>query len=476
MSRAARALPIDAVPGHLDRSRLDPLTLVMGGVLLLYVWRIQEVYPILAPFKLTPLATVAAILLFALDSSPLRRLAHCTHPLFRPVLVIFVLATLSVPGSLHVGASFAFLTSNFIKTVLLAGILVASVRDRRDVDRLIRMFVMGGVIYVLASISAGASDGGRLAGRGSYDPNDLGLFTVSTLPLCVYLVRRGAPTSDRLLGGIGAAALLFTTVQTGSRGGFLGLLTVGAFGLFALDSVRSSKRLTVAVLAVVAILGTANETYWTRMSTLLNPQEDYNWSGGAESGRVEVWKRGMGYMLRHPVLGVGVDQFDIAEGTMAPQAARQALGIGFKWSTAHSSYVQIGAELGVIGFVAFIGLLAMAFREAWRIGRTAVAPSDRLLGQAFAALVVGFAVGGAFLSQAYATYLYFSLSMLIGFGRVVQRNPSGAARISAAAPMLPGRLPPRAIVARRRPGSRARTAARLWTRLRDGGPCPQSPA
>jgi O-antigen ligase len=240
--------------------------------------------------------------------------------------------------------------------------------------------------------------------------------------LCVDLLRRGAGRLERL-AGIGAVMLLFIgTVQSGSRGGFLALIVIGVYGLLGLDAIRRSKRLAVTVVAAALLVVAGGDQYWQRMQTILHPQEDYNWLGHSESGRIEVWMRGLGYMVRHPVLGVGIDQFNAAEGTMAPQAARQDLGIGFKWSGPHSSYVQIGAELGVMGLVLFLALLWRAFREARRIGRTAAAPGDRLLGQAFGGMVVGYVVGGAFLGQAYAPYLYFSLGLLIGLSRVVARD------------------------------------------------------
>jgi hypothetical protein len=415
-------------------TRWDPLTIALAGVILQYVWRVQEVFPVLRYVQFTAVVSGAAVFLFMTDHDPARRMGRLRHPLFRLVLVIAVWAILSVPTSLHQSASVGFLTGNFLKTVVLVGVLAVAIRDRGDVERLLRLFVLGGVFYVVTAIVFAPAGGGRLGGKGSYDPNDLGLFTVSTLPLCMYLMRRGARGTDRMLGAGAMVVLLIGTVESGSRGGFLALMAVGVYGLFLLDAVRRSKRLAVTVLAGAALFGVAGDAYWTRMRTILAPQEDYNWAGQAESGRIEVWKRGLGYMARRPLLGVGVDQFNRAEGTMAPQAARQAMGIGFRWSAAHSSYVQIGAELGVFGLAAFIALLGLAFREARRIGRTATTRGDRLLGHAFGGLVAAYAVGGAFLSQAYATYLYFGVALLIGFSRVVacEAAPAAGAQMPSA--------------------------------------------
>src|SRR5690606_15321749 len=120
---------------------------------------------------------------------------------------------------------------------------------------------------------------------------------------------------------------------------------------------------------VVLLMTFGGETYWSLMKTMLNPSQDYNWAGGSETGRMEIWKRGVTYMAGNPLLGVGVRCFSVAEGTLSPQAAQQSIGIGFKWSTAHNSFVQIGAELGVGGLLLFCAMLASSFRQLWRIAR-----------------------------------------------------------------------------------------------------------
>ena len=429
------------------RSRWDALTLVLACVIMQYVWRVQEVLPVLALVQFTSLISGAAILLFLLDGSRLRRLSDLRHRLYRPMLFILVLAVLSVPMSVHARVSYEFVTGNFVKTVLLVGILVASVRDRTDVERLVRVWVIGGATYVLASILMAKPGSGRLGGGGgNFDPNDLGLFTVCTLPLCAYLMRRGARRLDVALGLGAGFVLLIAVVQSGSRGGFLALLSAIVYGMVAVSSVRRSKRFLVAVVAGTLLLAAAGDAYWQRMSTILDPEQDYNWSGQAESGRMEIWKRGIQYMVKRPILGVGANAFSIAEGTMAEQAAiRRAMGMGFKWSAAHNSYIQIGAELGVFGLIAFLSMMAMAFREARRLGRTAPASTDRTLGHAFSALIVSYAVGGAFISQAYATFLYFGLGVLIALSRVIDREAAddGTPSVVPSA-LLAGRAAPAA--------------------------------
>ena len=438
--RAAAALPATplatAATPSVRRTRWDALTIVLACVILQYVWRIQEVLPALALIQFTSLISGLAILLFLVDRKRLHRLSLLRHPIFRAVLVIFVLSVLSVPMSVHARVSYDFVTGNFVKTVLLVGIMVASLRDRADIDRMLRIWVLGSVVYVALSMVMAVPGSGRLGGGGgNFDPNDLGLFTVCTLPLCAYLVRRGGRRTDALLGLITAILLVMAVVKTGSRGGFLALLCTIAYGVVAVNAVPAGKRIIVTIVAGAALLIVAGESYWSRMSTILEPDRDYNWAGQAESGRIEIWKRGIQYMLKRPVLGVGANAFSIAEGTMAEQAAaRRAMGMGFKWSAAHNSYIEIGAELGVLGLAAFLFMMVAAFREARRIGRSAFARADRLLGHALAALILGFGIGGAFVSQAYATFLYFALGILIALSKILAQ--SGDHPVAAVSPSI----------------------------------------
>ena len=423
-SSLAAPAALAAAPTVASVSRWDLVTVMFAAVLMQYVWRIQEVLPVLAVVQFTSLISLGAIAAFALDSRRMRQTARLHHAIYRPIVVILLLAVVSVLTSVHQRVSFDFVTKNFVKTVVLVGVLAMSIRDTADVTRLLRVWLVSGMGYVLASALLADPESGRLGGaRGNYDPNDLGLYAVSTMPLCVYFMRRHAARFDQLLGGAALLALLWGLTKTGSRGGFVALLAIACYGLIGLRAVRRSGRTILVLVAVAALLARAGDSYWERMQTLLAPDQDYNWSGQAQSGRIEIWKRGLGYMVQRPVLGVGANAFAIAEGTLTEEAATsRALGVGFKWSAAHNAYVQVGAELGIPGLAAFLTLLVVSLREARRISREAAGTDDRLLAHAFVAAVIGFAIGGAFISQAYATFLYFLLALLIGFSHVVNRT------------------------------------------------------
>jgi O-antigen ligase len=417
------------------RTPADALALALGGAILTYVWRVQDLYPILNSIKFPILTSLLALGLYIANQDRRRALRTIQkHPVTKVVLFILALAVLSVPTSIHQGMSFHFITDDYGKNVLLMLILAASVRSFADVERYGLCLVLGGIAYayfVYTKVEIGAS--GRLdGGLIYYDANDLGMLLVCSLPIALYFLMRGKKALVRLAALVALGLFVLVIIQTGSRGAFLGLISLGLYLLLQFNSVASHKRILVVGLGTVALMTLGGDRYWAMMKTLLHPESDYNWSGGAESGRMEVWKRGMGYMFTHPILGVGVDAFPIAEGTLSPLAARQELGIGLKWSAAHNSFVQIGAELGIMGLLAFCLLLARCYRTLRKAGNPPGPPGRRptdeqVFAHALGGSVVSYAVSGFFLSQAYGAIVYTLFGIIVGLSKVTSadRPPVG---------------------------------------------------
>jgi O-antigen ligase len=149
---------------------------------------------------------------------------------------------------------------------------------------------------------------------------------------------------------------------------------------------------------------------------------------------MQIWQRGVGYVLQHPIFGVGADNFRAAEGQLSPFAGRQQYGVGVRWNAPHDTFLQVAAELGIPGLVFFVVMMVSAFRDLHprrspardRFERPPVPPA---LKQALRAALVGFVVGSLFLSLAYAELLY----MLIGLAIAVHKLERRAARRPLAA-------------------------------------------
>jgi O-antigen ligase len=168
------------------------------------------------------------------------------------------------------------------------------------------------------------------------------------------------------------------------------------------------------------------------MQTIVHPNADYNMTDDA--GRVKIWKRGIGYMLERPVFGVGMGNFQTAEGTISPLARRREHGRGVRWGAAHNTLVQAGAELGVPGVLCWIGLIATVFVSLRRVvrysARAGPAGTDlSRLAQSVMAAVVGFVVGGFFLSLAYSDMLYTLAALAVALAKVARTQSTPTVQV-----------------------------------------------
>ena len=403
----------------------------------LQVWRVHELLPSLAVHGLPILMTVVAVTLLLLGRDPRRRLAALNHPVVRTASGIVALVALSIPGSLYSNRSLDFLLKDYGRTVMLMVLVAASVRGFADLRRYAWLQLAGVTLFsavIVGRAQMGAD--GRLRDLAYYDVNDLAMLIVCTLPLVLYLWRKPAQPWARVVLAATTVFLLIALGKTGSRGGFLGFVAVGGYLLLCLRGVSTVQRIGTVALLATLLATVASDQYFDRIETILHPSTDYNWSGKSETGRMEIWKRGVGYMLDHPLLGVGAAAFPVAEGTLAPEALEQRrYGRGFKWSAPHNSFIQVGAELGVGGLVLFIALLAGAFRTLARLRRAPV-PELAVVAQIFTASLIAFVVTASFLSQAYSAYLYTLLGMILGLAKIVSlARPPMAARAPIPRPL-----------------------------------------
>ncbi|MEX2284958.1 MAG: O-antigen ligase family protein, partial [Gemmatimonadota bacterium] len=313
-----------------------PFLCCIALLVLTYVWRFQDLFPIIAKLQLVSLASLAALGFFMVDGHFSRLGFVSKHKLAKTAFFIMALMVGSTVFGIYVGNSFRFITEDHIKNVLLMTMILAGLRSFKDVERLTLIHVIGAAGVCIWVVRFGRMRDGRLLGMPYYDANDLGMLVVCALPFCLYFLRYGSAL-NRLIG-LAALPVLFTAfIRTGSRGGFLGLLAIGLFFVFKFDAFTRRTRVLCFGCGVAAMAFLAGDQYWELIQTLLHPTQDYNWAGNADTGRMEVWKRGLGYMIQRPIFGVGPYNFFVAEGTLSSHAQMQQLGEGFKWSVAHNS-------------------------------------------------------------------------------------------------------------------------------------------
>ena len=421
-------VPVRAPLITLPNKKADALVWTIAVTLLAQVWRIQSIFPPLAKIKLIWIATALGLVFLLVNRDPLRRVALIKNErISRLLLLLLGLMVAGVPFALVQGEAVHGLWGVVLPNLALFTLVACSVRSTRDIEVYALVSLCGATVYAFMRVR------GMEAGFDYYDRNDLALLLVCHISFAIYFLRPGVSIARRIfaLGSLGL--MVYVIVAGGSRGGFVGLMAIGLYVLLRYRGIPLRTRIFALVGGFLLLSLVANESYWERMRSLLNPKSDYNWSGNSDSGRMDVWGRGIGYMIRNPVLGVGLRNFPSAEGNSSLSATLQSRDKGFKWSVAHSSFVGIGAELGIIGFISFLAIFVSGIRSMARVrmgSPPGVAPqlefpqSQMLLGS-----LLGFVVCGLFLSAEHFAVLYVLLGMVVGLLKLLS---VGGRRVMAA--------------------------------------------
>lgn len=406
----------------------DPLLICLSVFILTSVGRLHQLFPVLSIARPVSVAGLLAVGLCIIDRAPRGRIGawgiRATHWL----LALFAWMALSVPGALWPGGAFTTLL-DFAKTALICFVIVTALRSERDVERLMLVYFVSAVIFaavVLSRTQFQLSVEGRMERLYFYDSNDFATYAMTAMPLGLYFAASERRSWMKLAAWAGIGVLAVGFIWTGSRGGFLAFIAVIAYFLLRYTTIQRSWRWSAVALIGVLVTVVAGDKYWTRISTVLHPGQDYNLT--EQQGRMQIWKRGIGYMASHPILGVGAGNFPRAEGTISPLVGRMPRGRGLKWGPPHNSYVQVAAELGVPGFVIFMMFLYHVFRSLRAPAGGFESRRQARLAQSLTASLIGFVVGAFFLTLAYHDMLY----MLAGMAMALRQISRNASRMPAA--------------------------------------------
>jgi O-antigen ligase len=246
-----------------------------------------------------------------------------------------------------------------------------------------------------------------------YDPNDLAYFLVSLFPLSFFYLAHNEGIFKKIFATTIALLSVGIILLTGSRCGFIGLLAVSILFFFTkLVGLKWSLKVLLLVASVIVLMLYDKELNMGRFKALSEIQGDYNVT--AEDGRLGIWKKGFRLILSNPITGVGVNCFGQAIGEM-----RQAENEIPRWQAEHNSFLQIAAEVGLIGFIIFGALVFGCIKNFSRIRRVEVlTPEAREVKTVAGLLQVGF-IGSLlvafFLTQGYSLIftLYFALSAVM---------------------------------------------------------------
>jgi O-antigen ligase len=126
---------------------------------------------------------------------------------------------------------------------------------------------------------------------------------------------------------------------------------MGAVVMYYLAKVKPAIVMGV-VLAVMMALPVMPSSFWDRMDSIVNAEEDQS---GSRAARLRLIDQGMEVFLENPVTGIGAGQF---QNYNAPGATE-------KWRVTHNVWLQVAAELGAFGLLTFAFLVLRAYASSF---------------------------------------------------------------------------------------------------------------
>jgi O-antigen ligase len=213
------------------------------------------------------------------------------------------------------------------------------------------------------------------AALGFGQPNGLGLFFAVTIPFAVHRFRIERDGLVRVLCGLAFVCLAAGLIATFSRGSWLAVLA-GTGALFFTGDGRFLGRIWLGALVLVVVVDVV--TGGAMRDTVTRTIGDW-----VIEQRAALMLAGVQMFFAYPLTGVGPGGYAESLDQFGPQLPQL-------WDylpTPHNAYVQMAAEIGILGLLAFVLLLAVTLRMQVRRTRRedhdpSVTPAERSLNRA----------------------------------------------------------------------------------------------
>ena len=393
----------------------------------LFILQPGELFPILAALHLE--RVIGALTLTGVVLVMLRRHGQLMLDMSAQTRWLWILA-----GAILLSVPFAFwrgqALTKFMDMMKIIGfyIMIVSLVDTRKRLHIFVWTYLALMLWLAASSMFNYFTGHFLFAQGidravgltsaGGGPNEMGTTMAVTLPVFLLLIKGERHRLAKIAAFVGAATCVTAMILTGSRASLMVCLA----GLIVIWW-RSRHRMLGAVFGLVLIAGgffLMPKQYKQRYETVTESHLD-----ASSHYRILTWLTGLEMVADRPIFGVGAGCFGAARG-MAYSGTRHR-----SWIESHSLYVQVLAELGLVGAFCFFSFATRFMKLNRRTAQSLLELPERwkweeaLMQALFAGFIVLF-VSGIFGHSLFRRtwYIYAAL------GLVMARLASRASRRS----------------------------------------------
>jgi putative inorganic carbon (HCO3(-)) transporter len=295
-------------------------------------------------------------------------------------------------------------------------VIMMLMKERKHIEMAIWSIVISlgyyGVKGGIFTIRSGGSD--RVWGpSGTFidGNNEIALALVMVIPLMFYLMKITTNKWGRYAFMASMGLCAFASLGSYSRGALLAIVAMGGF-LWLKSKEKLTVGLVLALLVPVLLLAMPSQWH-ARMDSIGEYKADES-----AMGRVNAWYMATNLALARP-LGGGFEIYDAGVFRLYAPVPEDI-------HAAHSIYFQVLGEHGFLGLFLYLALGVLTWRNgSWVIKNSKLDPELKWAAELVPLLQVsmlGFAVGGAFLSLAYFDVPYYVMAAMIATRLLVERH------------------------------------------------------
>jgi putative inorganic carbon (HCO3(-)) transporter len=209
--------------------------------------------------------------------------------------------------------------------------------------------------------------------------NGLAGYINLIVPFCVGFALRCTDPALRTVSRWCLALASVALLLTQSRGGLLAYAAMLLLSACFFAPNRKSRMRRIAIVMIACVLaGAVAGFFFQRLAEI----DDYT-----AVSRLAIWGGAFTVFARSPLLGTGFGNLRMLLGGL--------LNLPEGWTgDAHNLYLELLAETGLLGFVAFMFFIVVALRKAFTRYRDSREEFDRIIGFAVFVAIVGVLVHG----------------------------------------------------------------------------------
>jgi O-antigen ligase len=344
------------------------------------------------------------------------------HPQFTFVLIAF-LAWAMLSSYWAEAPGRAYDTSwRYFQNMILFLIVYTAIRQREHVKWVAWAWLAGATFATVPALLSPPTQEADLTTRiaGTIgDPNELAALLVAGTAFAVALSVVSKGNLVARVAAFGAVFLfLFGIFYTVSRGGMIAL----AVAIVAAALMSGRYRVQATIVGLLTALFVV--VYFSQIAGVDARDRITTVQGG--SGRSDIWKIGWRMVEDKPVIGVGSGNFPISSIhylLVKPGAIERDEFIIDTPKVAHNSYLQVLAELGMVGLVLFLSIIGFAIWSALQAAQWFARVGDNqmeIVARATVVALVGILAADFFITEQYGKQLWLLLGLgpaLLGVAR-----------------------------------------------------------